>query len=502
MTVHHASTRRPFRLASLLPPLAERLAEGRPVITREQANALTKQIMTMSSSTNVTVYIEHRVQRVTRLAHDAVQTTDNGDTLSIALITRVGDAVNGHVFETNQLDEPTLRALVARADAIARESSPGVAEQLHVRTWNTQDAYRPVQLWHPSTVTAMHTAQETAVPAILDTVRRAQLRASGFVGLVARASAVLTTDGVTAFHEETDSEIAVTARPSDGTTSGWSGQAARDWSTIDPVRVATEAADIARRNQNPRALEPGRRTAILGPAAVVQIMRFLALHFSADQSTIGNTGFSKVPRQQKGARFNQRVFDSRVHITSDPADRDGGFVPWGGWDGMANPPMSWIEQGVLKNLAYSVTDAMYHGKSYAELPFGLRMDGGPMTVEQMIAQCEEGIYVHRLSSVDVVDMPSGMLTGATRDGCFFIKHGKIDRPVKNFRFLESPFFMLNNLMALGPTQRAAFGYASPTERELDISGKWRSFFDWPRWPMIVPPMMVRDFNFSALIDAV
>jgi predicted Zn-dependent protease len=93
-----------------------------------------------------------------------------------------------------------------------------------------------------------------------------------------------------------------------------------------------------------------------------------------------------------------------------------------------------------------------------------------------------------------------MMTGVTRDGCFLVRKGKIERPVKNFRFLVSPFFLLNNLVAMGPTHRAAFGYAPWTRQEenhaLGIS------HDWPRRPMVVPPLMVREFNFNALNDAV
>jgi predicted Zn-dependent protease len=94
------------------------------------------------------------------------------------------------------------------------------------------------------------------------------------------------------------------------------------------------------------------------------------------------------------------------------------------------------------------------------------------------------------------------MSGVTRDGCFFVKNGKIDRPVKNFRFVDSPFFVLNKLVALGPSRRTTFGYAPPTPREHDVGAHWGERFEWPRRPMVVPPMMVQDFNFSSLSDAV
>jgi predicted Zn-dependent protease len=182
-------------------------------------------------------------------------------------------------------------------------------------------------------------------------------------------------------------------------------------------------------------------------------------------------------------------------MISDPSDPDGGYQPFFG-SGFASPKMSWIEGGTLKNLAYSVGYAMARGKPYAENPWSIRVTGGNTTIEQMIAQCQEGVYVNRFSSVDLVDMSTGMMTGVTRDGCFFVKNGKIDRPIKNFRFLESPFVFMNNVEAMGVPERAAFGYTPPAVTYYD------PFSTWPRRPVIVPPMMVRDFNFSALSDAV
>jgi predicted Zn-dependent protease len=125
------------------------------------------------------------------------------------------------------------------------------------------------------------------------------------------------------------------------------------------------------------------------------------------------------------------------------------------------------------------------------------MSGGPTKIEAMIASCHEGIYVNRFAGVDQIDGRNGMLTGVTCDGCFLVKGGKIDGPVKNFRFADSPWFFLNQIIALGVPVRAAFGYTPPALSEPSIPET-----QWPRPPVIVPPMMVRDFNFTALADAV
>jgi predicted Zn-dependent protease len=111
----------------------------------------------------------------------------------------------------------------------------------------------------------------------------------------------------------------------------------------------------------------------------------------------------------------------------------------------------------------------------------------------MIAQCERGLYVHRFSTLRMVDPWSGTLEGFTRDGCLLIEHGKITHPVKDFRFYESPVLAFNRVIALGTPERVAFGF---TPRAADDFKH-----PWPYAPVIAPPLMVRDFNFSALADS-
>jgi predicted Zn-dependent protease len=351
-----------------------------------------------------------------------------------------------------------------------------------------------VRLWHDETIQAMTTARSTVVPELLQTVEEQQLNGAGFLGLMAQSeSYVDKKQGISVFNEETDSEVTVTARTLDGKASGWGGQAARNWATVNGRDVATRAVHFATLGANPVALEPGRRTAILGAPAVAQIVRFLDDQFRYDYIKAGQSGFSRLPR---GDKRGQRVFDPRINMTSDPADPDGGYRPWQLWEdlpGISTPNMSYVENGVLKILAYRVGDAIAKGKPHAQPPHSLRVFGGPTSVDEMITRCEEGVYVNRFSSVGLVDRSTGLLTGVTRDGCFFVKHGKIEKAVKNFRFVESPFFFLNKLEAIGAPARQPLGYTPPT-RYSDGT--------WPLSPIIVPPMMVRDFNFAALADAV
>jgi predicted Zn-dependent protease len=100
----------------------------------------------------------------------------------------------------------------------------------------------------------------------------------------------------------------------------------------------------------------------------------------------------------------------------------------------------------------------------------------------MIANTKRGILVTRFSGIGFppLDMKSFLLSGYTRDGLWLIENGKIAKPIKSFRFTESPFFVLNSVEEIGVPQRIFH----------------------PGVPVVVPALKVRDFSFTSLTDAV
>jgi predicted Zn-dependent protease len=73
-----------------------------------------------------------------------------------------------------------------------------------------------------------------------------------------------------------------------------------------------------------------------------------------------------------------------------------------------------------------------------------------------------------------------LLTGLTRDGTFWIENGKIARPVKNFRFNESPVAVLKNIEMMSKAVRMQNGASAS----------------------LIPALKVKEFTFSSLSDAV
>ena len=112
------------------------------------------------------------------------------------------------------------------------------------------------------------------------------------------------------------------------------------------------------------------------------------------------------------------------------------------------------------------------------------MVGGDATTEQMIASTARGILVTRLWYLRQVDPRTVLYTGLTRDGTFLIENGKITKPVKNFRWNETPVKMLRIIEAMGKSRRVI-----TSEQDLGSS-------------LYFPPLKVTDFTFASLSDAV
>jgi len=489
----------------------------RRVLTREEAIALAEAALRMVSVPVVNIMVTHRAAAVAKIVNTHHLRCTDLDELLLEFQTRVGRSLRVSVG-TNVRDADTLRHVIRNAETCKtpvmrpEDQEPSDPDDPSVR-WMMPKPYPPVTLWHESTARAIETARGETLAQMMANMHTLQdaardetsastpLTMAGTVGISERARLCHYAGGMRAWGEATDGEMTASVRTLDGKASGWSGQAHRDWDQLQPDRVVREAVTMANRMRGAVRLEPGRYTAVLGPAAVGQLVRLMYPLFNvlANRGSVSPFGVANAPNGAQ-LRLGQRVFDERISMWSDPDDPMGGYFPFFP-DGWPSHKALWIEHGVLRNLAYDESEALRTGRTPALQPASVHVTGGTTTIEEMIARCDRGVYVHRFGSVTVANGESGALIGTTRDGCFLIKDGKIAHPITNFRFFESPFLLFNRILAVGVSERVAFGFLQPklitsvTDTE-DAEGIW------PNLPIIVPPLMVRDFNFSSLSDAV
>ena len=178
----------------------------------------------------------------------------------------------------------------------------------------------------------------------------------------------------------------------------------------------------------------------------------MAFALNARSADEGRSFFTK---QGGGNKIGLKVVDERVTLVSDPLDPDAAALPFTP-EGLPAKKTTWIENGVVRNLAYDRYWAQKQGKTADTVDrIAEARRAATTSMEELIASTQRGILVTRFWYIRPVDPRTVLYTGLTRDGTFLIEDGKITKAVKNLRYNESPVFMLNNLDAMGPSVRVS-----------------------------------------------
>jgi predicted Zn-dependent protease len=443
------------------------------VMSRTDAESLIQRVVKMSKADGIQVNIGGGYNANVRFADNRISTAGAIATANVSVQSSFGP--KHAVAVTNDFSDAGLERTVRQSEALAKlapddpEAMPLLGPQQYATVTSYFDA--TANLGPEGRAEAARLAIEPCKAA-------SDLKAAGFLQTGIGAGAVGNNKGLFAYQSGTSSNYTLTVRTTDGTGSGWAGADHPDWSQLDVKAVAQHAIDKARLSRNPVAVEPGRYTVILEPQAVGDLVQLLAFALDARSADEGRSAFSK---QGGGTKVGEKVVDERVTLLSDPSDPQ---LISNTFDGQGLPArrQMWIENGVLKKLTYSRFWAQKKNQQPDAGTNAVKLVGGTAALDDLIKSTPRGILVTRLWYLRQVDPRTVLYTGLTRDGTFLIENGKLSKSVKNFRFNESPLFMLNNLEMLGRAERVA-----GTEAGGDV---------------VMPAIKVHDFNFTSLSDAV
>jgi predicted Zn-dependent protease len=439
------------------------------ILSKDEAQALLKKVLTYSTADECTVGLDGRSTGNIRYARNSVSTAGASDTVSLSVESRFGK--RSGIATCNEFDEATLRRCVQRAEEIARlaPESPEYMPLLGPQTY-----------LNPPSAAATLLTPTTRAQAAADSIALCaskNLTAAGFLDGGARFTALRNSKGLEGYQQSTSTDFSVTVRTADGRGSGYAIADATDPSKLNFKSLTQRAADKAASSVTAKAIEPGKYTVILEPAALMagddlSLLGGLVYSMGAREADEGRSFLTK---KGGGNRKGEKIFDERINIYSDPLNTE---VPGNAFDGDGLPTkrMSWVEKGVVKNMFYSRFWAQKNNVAPTAFPSSFIMTGGTQSTAELIKSTAKGILVTRLWYIREVDPQTLLYTGLTRDGTFYIENGAIKFPIKNMRFNESPIIMLNNVEAIGRPQRLA--------------------------NCLVPPLKIRDFTFTSLSDAV
>ncbi|UZR93933.1 TldD/PmbA family protein [Chondrinema litorale] len=438
------------------------------IFSKEEAKSILEKVIGFSTADECEANLRGNAGGNIRYARNTVSTSGMEANTSLVVQAAFGKQVG--TASINEFDDESLKKVVQRAEELAKlaPENPEYMGVLEPQEYQTSEEY--VQA--TADITPEYRAEVAAVS--IKPAKEQDVTAAGFLSDSYGFSSMMNSKGLFAYSKSSNVDFTVTMRSNDGTGSGWVTRDFNDVTKFDAAEASSIAIKKSLASRNPRAIEPGKYTVILEPAASSQLIGNMVRNMGARAADEGRSFMSKKGEKGKN-RLGEKMFDERVNLYIDPLHPE---VPSSTWsnDGMPIKKMDLIKDGVVKNLFYSRYWAQEKGVEPVPSSRTFIMAGGTDTIEEMIKDTKKGILVTRMWYIRTVDPQTLLYTGLTRDGTFYIEDGEIKYPLKNFRFNESPVIMLNNLEKLGKQYR--------------VNGDF------------VPVMKIRDFTFSSLSDAI
>jgi PmbA protein len=266
-----------------------------------------------------------------------------------------------------------------------------------------------------------------------------------------------------------------------GEATGWGEDSSHRFDHVDAEAAARRALDKAKKGVSAVDAPAGRYQVVLEPAAVATMLEYLSY------CGMGAKQFSDGESFLVGQIGNQ-IAASSVTLADDVWHRDSVGIGFD-FEGVPKKRVPVIDRGIATG---PVTDWRTSRKLNLELTghysgsteFGpyashLVLEPGEESLEELIAGVDDGLLVTRFHYVNVLDRPTTLLTGMTRDGTFRIINGEVGEAVHNFRFAHS---VLDALRA-----------ASGVGRDLAAFAPDYGSFGCT----VAPALRVEDFNFAS-----
>ncbi|MEM7144980.1 MAG: TldD/PmbA family protein [Verrucomicrobiota bacterium] len=312
---------------------------------------------------------------------------------------------------------------------------------------------------------------------VVERARNAGVTGAGFIERGVRAGALANSAGLFAYDRATSVSFSMTARTREGKGSGWASTQVTDAGELDLEPVGWRAIEKAMASSEPASMEAGRVTVVLEPAAVRDLVSLLSWGLTRRPVDEGRSFLNELAGDE--APLGKELFGSKATIYSDPLDRRVPCATHVG--GVPRERTEWVGDGVLRNLSVNRFWAKEQGIDPLPSPGNLIVPGEGKSLTDLIGSVDKGVLITRLWYLRMVQPQSLLYTGLTRDGTFRIEDGEVKEAVNNFRFNESPVNVLRNLVVTGVP-----------ERVMGSEG---------RMAMLVPAMVVEDFNLSSVSEA-
>lgn len=418
-------------------------------ITADEVRAAAESVLARPGADGVEVTIHASATGVTRFANSQIIQSTERDELRVYV--RVVTDGRLATATTNQLSPERLERAAANALEAARSSLPdegftGLADPEVV------GRAEAIGRLDPPTAAATAGERAAAVRSILDAAGRGT--AAGVVETGVQAYGVFNSKGIDCF--DTFSRAVATALVDDGEATGWGEASSHAIGDLDWESVGSVAAHKAAAGHDAGDAEPGDYEVVLEAPAVATMIDYLAyVGFGAKQMLDGESFLSTTAGAEVAAP-SVTVADDAWHPRSVGIGFD--------FEGVPRRRVDVIESGVARGpvtdlrtaaqLGAPVTGHYSGSNEFGPYASNVVLEVGDQTYEDLVGAVADGLLVTRFHYVNVLDRPSTLLTGMTRDGTFRIRDGTIAEPVRNLRFSQGVLDALAAVEGIGRDLRA------------------------------------------------
>lgn len=261
-------------------------------------------------------------------------------------------------------------------------------------------------------------------------------------------SAICNSQGLFAYHINTDINFSVTCKKENG--SGYASKGSHFLKDINVEEITKKSIDKGISSQNPKPLGPGRYKCLLEPLATSELVMWIASAFNALRYMEERTFLT--------GKLGKKIGGDNITLLDDPYNSNQLGTPFD-MEGVPKKKLTLIDKGQVKELLHDSYTAKKmntesNGRSYempniwGPIPSNVVMEGGTLEPNDLLSKLDKGVLITRFWYSNYVDPRQGILTGMTRDGVFWVEDGKIKHPVTNFRFNCNLEEFLNNVAIL------------------------------------------------------
>ncbi|MGZ8317810.1 MAG: TldD/PmbA family protein, partial [Telluria sp.] len=379
------------------------------ILSAEETKRICDRVMSLSKADECSVTLTGSRAGNIRYARNNVSTAGLVEDTQLAVQVAFGKKQGTATI--NEFDDKSLEKVVRRAEDLARLAPENPEFMAAV----SKQAFKESPTYSARTAAIDPDFRAQTAAYSIEASRKNKLVAAGFFTDRTAFQTIANSNGVFGHQLDTNVDFTCTVRTEDGRGSGWVKRSANDVSRFDAREASDVAIEKALRSVDAKALEPGRYTVILEPAATSDLIGFMMNGFDARQADEGRSFLSK---KGGGTRLGEKLFDEKVNIWADPWNPDVAVLPWDVQTMLPRERMALIKDGRVAALDYSLFWAKKKGVRPVGAPGNLIMAGTDKSTADLIASTKKGILVTRTWYIRMVDPQSVLLTGLTRDGTF------------------------------------------------------------------------------------